>query len=113
MAFEAKYLHGDSRTMDYTPGADVSAGDVVVISNTVLVGIARESIANAALGALDVGGGIYDVKVVSNYAQGSKVYWDNSLNAATTTSTNNTPFGFTVETSPAANSIVEVMHWPF
>lgn len=111
--FEAQFKHGNPTTMDYTPGADVAAGEVVVVNNTVLVGISHFPIANGVLGALDVSGGVYEVKVAGNYAAGSKVWWDTTLNAATTTSTNNTPFGWTVETSPAANSYVEVLNEPF
>lgn len=118
MAFEAQIKHGNPNTMDHTPGADVAAGEVVVVNNTVLLGIATQPIANGELGSLHCGGGIYDVKVATaNTSKGAKVWWDNSANAVTTTSTNNTPFGFIVDDvadgSVAANTIMECMHWPF
>ena len=106
------------QTVPHVAGADIAAGEVVIINNTVLLGIARIPIANGALGALDVALGIYEVKVATaNTSKGAKVYWDNSANAVTTTSTNNTSFGFIVDDDAdgavAANTYMDVMHWPF
>ena len=53
----ATFVH-DGKSIDYTPGADVSAGDVVVQND--LVGIAKLDIASGALGALAVTG-VFDV----------------------------------------------------
>lgn len=101
--------------MDYTPAAgDVAAGDVVLIGNTagLTCAIAHLDITNATLGALAVGGGIYDVTMVGNYAAGSKVWWDDSTNKVTTTSTNNALFGFLLEGNTGANTVVEAVHLP-
>jgi predicted RecA/RadA family phage recombinase len=110
---EAIMKHGTPTMIDWTAAADIDAGEVVLISNTKLLGIAHLDIANGEQGTLAIDGAVYDVKVAGNYAAGEKVWWDNAANACTTTSTNNTPFGWTVELSPAANSVVKVMNHPF
>lgn len=72
--------------IDYTPGADVAAGDVVVQSD--LVGIAKRPIAANTLGALAVAG-VFDVAKASGggvtFSAGDKVYWDDTNNLAVTT----------------------------
>jgi len=109
---EATLISGDPTFADYTPSAgDISAGDVVVIGD--LCGIAHLDISNTVLGALAIGGGIYDVAVAANYAAGSKVYWDDTNNLLNTTSTNNTPFGWTLEDATGANDVVQAFHMPF
>ena len=112
---EAAYRHGDPVMIDHTPGADVSAGQVVLIGNTTgfTCGVAHSDIANGELGAIAAGGGVYAVKVASNYAAGTKVYWDDTNSILTTTSTNMSLFGFTVEAAAAANAVVKVLHEPY
>jgi len=72
----AQFIH-DGSSIDYTPGADVSAGDVVVQND--LVGIAKLDIASGVLGALAVTG-VFDVPKTAGVgeaiAAGAKVYWD-------------------------------------
>ena len=72
----AIFIH-DGNSIDYTPGADVSAGDVVVQAD--LVGIAKLDIAANALGALAVTG-VFDVPKAAGsgeaIAAGAEVYWD-------------------------------------
>ncbi len=72
----ATFVH-DGKAIDYTPGADVSAGDVVVQND--LVGIAKLDIAADTLGALAVTG-VFDVPKTAGVgeaiAAGAKVYWD-------------------------------------
>lgn len=111
---EAIFRHGDPIYADYTAGADIAAGQILVLGNTAgqATGVAHLAIANGALGALAVGDGIYDVKVASNYAAWSKVYWDDANSVLTSTSTNMALFGFTLEAAAAANAVVEVLHSP-
>lgn len=111
---EATFRHGNPLMVDYTAAATISAGQVLAGGNTTGVAsvVAHRDIANAATDAVAAGGGVYDVKVASNYAAWSKVYWDDSGANLTTTSTNNWLFGYTVEASAAANSVVKVWHWP-
>ena len=72
----ARFIH-DGDAIDYTPGADVNAGDVVVQGD--LIGIAKLDIASAVLGALAVTG-VFDFPKTAGVgeaiAAGAKVYWD-------------------------------------
>ncbi len=72
----ARFIH-DGNTIDYTPGADVSAGDVVVQGD--LIGVSKLDIATGVLGALAVTG-VFDVPKTAGVgeaiAAGLKVYWD-------------------------------------
>jgi len=80
----ARFIH-DGNTIDYTPGADVNAGDVIVQGD--LVGITKLDIAAGALGALAVTG-VFDVPkatgVGSAIGAGMKVYWDEAESVAKT-----------------------------
>ena len=72
----AQFIH-QGNSIDYTPGADVSAGDVVVQGD--LIGIAQIDCAAGQLGALAVAG-VFDIDkatgVGTGIAVGTKVYWD-------------------------------------
>ena len=72
----ATYVH-EGKSIDYTPGSDVSAGDVVVQGD--LVGIAKLDIAASALGALAVTG-VFDLPKTTGVGEaipaGANVYWD-------------------------------------
>ena len=71
----ANFIH-DGNSIDYTPGADVSAGDVVVQGE--LVGVAKLDISADALGALAVTG-VFDLPKASGdggITAGAEVYWD-------------------------------------
>ena len=80
----AQFIH-DGKSIDYTPGADVSAGDVVVQND--LIGIAKLDIASGALGALAVSG-VFDLPKTTGVGEaigaGAKVYWDAGGTVATT-----------------------------
>ena len=73
--------------IDYTPGAAVAAGDVVVQGD--LVGVATRPIAANELGALVVDG-VFDFPKASGVGTaisvGSIVYWDAGAQQATTSS---------------------------
>lgn len=114
MAFEAKKRSGDPVTIPYTPtGGDVAAGQVVVLLDAGLsCGIATLPIANNALGTLEVGGGIYDAVMLGNYAAYTKVWWDDTNNKLTTTSTNNALAGYLIEGGTGANTTVGFLHQP-
>ncbi len=121
MSFAANFRHGKPVLVDYTPASgNVNAGDMVlqgsVTANTAGIGailtIAHKDITNSTLGEVAIGGGVYDCQVASNYAAFTKVYKPSGNSILTTTSTNNALFGFTVQTSAAANAVVRVMHSP-
>ncbi len=67
----------DGDAVDYTPGSDVAAGDVVVQGD--LVGVARTPIAANAPGSVAVTG-VFDFPKATGastgIAAGTKVYWD-------------------------------------
>src|SRR5690242_1028293 len=72
--------------VDYTPGADVAAGVVVVQGD--LVGVTKRDIKANQLGALVVEG-IFDLAKQAGggvtFAAGAKVYWDDNNNVAVAT----------------------------
>lgn len=80
----ARFIH-DGNSIDYTPGADVAAGDVVVQND--LVGIAKLDIVAGVLGALAVTG-VFELPKTAGVgeaiAAGAKVYWDVANTVATT-----------------------------
>jgi len=73
---DAIFRH-DGASIDYTPGADVAAGDVIVQGE--LVGVAKLDIKAGRLGALAVAG-VFDFPKAttenSAIAAGALVYWD-------------------------------------
>lgn len=121
---DAVLRSGVCETIDYTPAADIATGQVVVLAtvaanNTGLgmtLGIAQRPIANGVLGALAYGGR-WNVTAAGNYTNYAKVYWDDTNNKVTTTSTNNSLFGFIVDRNSASgdvtNTTVECICWPF
>jgi hypothetical protein len=119
----ATFRHGEPTMIDYTPSSgDVTEGDVVVIgtvgSNTggtgALACVAHRPIANNTLGALAVGGGIYDIISLQNSVLGTKVWWASGTpTKVTTTSTNNAFFGIVVgNAGGGANTVCRVLHAP-
>jgi len=82
MALAVFVQEGDQ--IDYTPSADVAAGDVVVQGD--LLGIARCAIPAGTLGTLAVAG-VFDVVKASEteFAVGAKAYWDATNKLAVTT----------------------------
>lgn len=119
---EVTYRHGPVTMVDYTPGSgNVSEGQVVLLgsvtANTAGTGaiasVAHRPITNNTLGALSVGGGVYDVTNLNNAANGALVYWDDSNNKVTTVSTNNAKFGYIVaDGAGGANSTAKALHDP-
>ena len=103
----------DGKSIDYTPGADVAAGDVVVQGS--LVGIAKTPIAANALGALAITGVFDAVKDSSDIALGASLFWDADgdpvggdagTGAVSTTRTSNTFCGFALAAAgPAAETV--------
>jgi len=98
--------------IDYTPSADVAAGDVVVVG-TNLLGIAKLDIKSGVLGALSLKG-IFDMPKAAGtgtaIAGGVAVYWDaaNQVVTADSNSGANIALGRTVATAADADTIVRV-----
>jgi predicted RecA/RadA family phage recombinase len=110
----ATFIH-DGKAIDYTPGAAVAAGEVVVQNN--LVGIAKTPIAADALGALAVEGVFDAAKAAVEIEAGKGVYWDADgdpvtgdagSGAATTTEDGNVQMGFAVATAADTDETVRV-----
>ena len=115
-ANECVFHHGEYRAIDYTAGADISGGEVVLLGNTTGAtnGIAHSPIANGALGSLAAGGGVYSGVNLNNAANYAKVWWDNAVNKLTTVSTNNAQMGWIVKGGGGgANSTCYFYHWPY
>lgn len=91
-------------TIPHTPGSALTAGDVVVQGG--LVGIAEVDIAAAELGSLAIEGEFLMPKEDAvAHDIGDLVYWDDTGDEVTKTSTDNTFLG--VVTRDAASSATE------
>jgi predicted RecA/RadA family phage recombinase len=99
----------EGASIDYTPGADVAAGDVVVQGD--LVGVAKLDIKANRLGALSVEG-VFDFAkatgVGTALAAGTTVYWDDAANVATSTAAGNKQIGKVVRAAADADATVRV-----
>jgi predicted RecA/RadA family phage recombinase len=95
--------------IDYTPSSDVAAGQVVVQSD--LVGVANKAITANTLGALAVSG-VFDFAKATGagtaISAGALVYWDDTSNVATTTSTGNKLIGKAIKAATTSDSTVRV-----
>jgi predicted RecA/RadA family phage recombinase len=108
---EAVFKQGDPIMVDHTPSGAVAAGEVVVTGDSPR--IAHRPIAAGVLGALAAAGGVYKVPADGAIAADKKVYWDNTANKVTLTSTSNKGFGTTVEAAAADGDLIHVLHRPF
>lgn len=105
---QAVFVH-EGCSIDYTPGADVAAGDVVVQAD--LVAVAKQPIKANQLGALAVAG-VFDFAKATGggtaLATGTIVYWDDTANVATATATGNKKIGKVVKAAVDADATVRV-----
>ena len=110
----ATFVH-DGSSIDYTPGAAVAAGAVVVQED--LIGIARTPIAPNALGSLAVAG-VFDLPKAtgagSAIAAGVVVYWDEAEQVAKTDAEAgaNKKLGKTIAAAADADALVRVRLTP-
>jgi len=104
----ANFVH-DGDAIDYTPTADVAAGDVVVQED--LIGLAKRDIPADTLGALHVTG-VFDFPKATGsgtaIAFGKKVNWDATNKVVTTTAGTNKPLGKTVAAAGDNDAFVRV-----
>lgn len=97
-------------SIDHTPGADVAAGDVLVIGD--LVAVAERPIAAGKLGALAVEGMRSFPKATgasTALAQGAIVYWNAALQVATTTASTHKRLGIVAAAAVDADATVHVL----
>ena len=106
---QAVFRH-EGNSIDYTPAADVAAGNVVVIGE--LVGVAKLDIKANVLGALAVTG-VFDFAkatgVGTAITAGANCYWDDTNNVATTTAAGNKLIGKCVKDAVDADATVRVL----
>jgi predicted RecA/RadA family phage recombinase len=97
----------EGAAIDYTPGADVAAGDVIVQGD--LVGVARFDIKSGVLGALAVTG-VFDFAKATNvaYTVGTILFWDDTNNIVTATATGNKQVGKVVRAAATTDPTVRV-----
>jgi predicted RecA/RadA family phage recombinase len=103
---------GNPINCDYTAGATITAGDVIVTSVTPRV--ALHDIANGDLGALSVFGGIYECTGDAAIATDKKVYWVDASNKVSEDANSgaNKAFGMTVSACSGDGSTCLVFHNP-
>lgn len=102
------FKSGDTETINYTPGADVPAGDVVTVGN--LVGVVHRSIPANILGTLHINGGIYSGVGNGVIAVGATVYFDNATGKFTTTAGALKKFGTSTTACAGDGSPMEAVH---
>ncbi len=105
----AKFIH-DGASVDYTPAANVLAGDVVVQGE--LVGVAKRDIAASALGALAVEG-VFDFPKSTSAGtainMGANVFWNAAAQQATGLSFGNAPLGVCIKAAADTDATVRVL----
>jgi predicted RecA/RadA family phage recombinase len=102
----ARYVSAGT-TLDYTPTAAVSAGDVVVLSD--LLAVATHDIEANKLGAVAYTGLWSLPKAAEALSQGDAVYWDASASAVTATASGNTFAGHAAADAASGDSDVAVI----
>jgi len=99
--------------VDYTPGVNVSAGDVVVQGD--LVGVALQDIAAGEQGALCIQG-VFDWPKDSGSASaisaGTRLYWNASTEKVTTTAGSNKGRIYAVQDAAATATTVRALLLP-
>lgn len=103
----ASYV-SDGEFIDYTPGAAVAEGAVVVIGN--IIGVATKAIAANTLGAICVEGVVSMAKDGAAITLGATVYWDATNSVVTATAGSNKTVGKCVKAAAAgdANALVRL-----
>ena len=107
-----EYVNDGSR-IKYTPGSDVTAGDVVVLSG--LIGYANDDIAANEEGTLYIKGQVELPKVgATAWSQGDTLYWDESESELTNTSDSsaNNQIGKAAEDAASAATTARVILIP-
>ncbi len=109
MASGPAKLVQEGGSIDYTPGADVLVGAVVVQAD--LIGITQAPIKAGQLGSLAVTG-VFDFPKASGAGSaipiGTLTYWDATNSNATKTATGNKLIGKAVKTNVDADTVVRV-----
>jgi predicted RecA/RadA family phage recombinase len=111
---QAEFIRGNPLMPEYTPGADHTAGDVIVVGE--VTRIAHRDLKTGILGALAAGGGEYRVGKATGggtaIASGKLVYWDDTGNVVTETASTHKVFGVTTSAAADADAYILVQHLP-
>lgn len=111
----AKNYIQDGKVINFTAGADVESGQVVVVGS--IVGIAAADVANGSTGSLIVEGVVEIPAATAAITVGAPVYWDADgdpvggtagSGAATATATDNTLIGYAVAAKGSTGATVKV-----
>jgi predicted RecA/RadA family phage recombinase len=109
---QSTQVQHQANQIDYTPGSDLAAGEVVVAGD--LIGVAERPIPANAQGSLTITG-IRDFAKptgagsAAGMTLGAKVYWDDTNNVATVTAGANKQIGKIVKTAADADSTVRCL----
>lgn len=107
---QTEYHYGeDVLMMPYTPGADVAAGEVVVLG-AVLTGICHTKILANIMGALGIEGGVYKAVANGAIAIGAIVYWEDATNKITSTAGALKKCGIALTAAAADLDIIDFWH---
>jgi predicted RecA/RadA family phage recombinase len=105
----ANFVH-EGRYISYTPGSDVTAGDVVVQGD--MIGVAPEDIESGALGNLAIAG-VHAFETSTGTATvetvGTLMYWDDSGDVATSTSSSHKLIGPLTVAKADADTTAEIL----
>jgi predicted RecA/RadA family phage recombinase len=103
---QATFVH-EGQSIDFTPGAALASGDVVVQGD--LVGVLIRPLAAGEAGALVVDG-VFDFAKLTSvaYAVGTILFWDDTNNVVTTTSAGNKQIGKAVRAAATTDPTVRV-----
>lgn len=110
---KAVFVHGDPIMLDYTPVADVAAGDIVDLGNC--VGIAHRAIPAGTMGAISVGPGVYDFLKFTGEAVAlwAPAYWDVGTGTASgTIGYSEAALGKVVKAALAGDATIRVLVLP-
>jgi len=108
---ELTWVEGEQIQIPYTPGSAKTEGEVVVQGD--IVGLCTRDLEANKLSSLVVGGGV--VKGLCDNTAitvGLKVYWDDTNNVITATSTSNKLLGRSLTANGSAAGTVYVLMMP-
>ena len=93
--------------LDYTAGADIDTGALVIIGT--IAGVAIADIANGKTGAVKISGVFSLAKASGAITQGAKVYWNSTNSNVTTTASGNTLIGVAAVGAASGDATIPVL----
>lgn len=103
----------DGHHIDYTPGADVAAGDVVIAGG--VVGVTKDKILSGELGAIHPFHVVNVPKATgagTDIGFGATLFWDPTPGRASKTASDGNPFGVCVRAATVDDTSVDVLMRP-